>query len=204
MNDYSIGEDEIAAIVSGVVSGLDDSAEIGRRHGRHHGHHGGGGGAPKRIDLAALAASKGYRLVPMGSTPGETMGNLGIVPSNQRRQLIAFAEALGLAASAPVSLLGKVQKAIQVERLIVEARFAVSGLDASAFVRITDVKVGVRSQLATVGSLTLGMFNANAWGSNMILDAARTGNDFTIIGNVLASAPAAINIFVGGVGLSAE
>lgn len=197
MDEYTIGEDEIAAIVSGIVSGMEDSDEIGRRRGR-------GGGAPRRVNLQQLAASKGFRLVPMGATSGATMGNEGIIPSNQRRQLIAFTEQLGLVAGSSVNLLGKVQKAIQVERMIVEARFAVSGLDASAFVRITDVKVGVRSQLATVGSLTLGMFNANAWGSNMILDAARTGNDFTLLGNVLAGAPAAINIFVGGVGLSAE
>lgn len=196
MDDYQIGEDEIAAIVSGIVSGMEDSDEIGRRR------RGGGGG--RRVSLSQLAAAKGFRLVPLQPNAGATMGNEGIIPSNQRRQLIAFAEQLNLVAGSTVNLLGRVQKAIQVERLVVEARFAVSGLDASAFVRVTDVKVGVKSQLATVGSVTLGMFNANAWGSNMILDAARTGNDFTILGNMLPGTPAAVNIFVGGVGLSAE
>ena len=32
----------------------------------------------------------------------------------------------------------------------------------------------------------------------------RTGNDFTILGNMLPGTPAPVNIFVGGVGLSAE
>lgn len=197
-DDLYIGEDEIQGIVSGIVSGLEDSTEIGRR--RHRGGH----GQHRQVNLAQLAASKGYRLVPIGATAGSTLGSEGIIPSNQRRQLIAFAEALAVPASGALNLLGRVQKAIQVERLVISARFAVSGLDASAFVRITDVKVGVKSQLATIGSITLDIFNANAWGSNMILDAARTGNDFTILGNVLAGAPAPVNIFVGGVGLSAE
>lgn len=193
------GYDDVGdAALEGLIEGVIERMRRGGGRRRGHGH------APARpTNLKQLAASSGYRLAPMGATSGRTEGD-GIRPSNQRRQIIAFSRELSLGAGITFKLTGDVQKAIQVERLTVRAVFATSGNDASSFIEFTDVKVGTRSQLATVGYISQDLFARDGWGINLELDAARTGNDFVLMGQTLAGAPAAINIWASGVGLSAQ
>lgn len=187
-----LNSEDVGELVAELVS--DYSIE-----GRHHRTR----GNAKKVDIHALAKRYGYRLVPAGKAGGATVGDK-IDPSNQRRQLIAFTEYEALGAGASFQLEGKVQKAIQVELLTIWAVIAASGNDASTWAYITDVKVGTRSQLATLGRLPLAVFTTTGWGRQMILDAARTGNDFAILGSLRAVTPGPINLGMGGIGLSAE
>ncbi len=191
-----LSDSEIADLVGDLIGDYNvGDDEIGRRRSRR--------GGKKKVDIHKLAKQMGYKLVSLSATPGSTVGDQ-ISPSNQRRQIIAFSDLLGLAAGQAWQLLGRVQKAIQVETLNIDATFAASGNDASAFALVTDVKVGVKSQFATVGTVPLSMFIASAWGKMMILDAAKTGNDFSINGTMRAAIPSPVNIAMGGIGLSAE
>lgn len=195
-----MSDDDIAELVGDLIGDYDvGDVEVGRRRRRRH------GGSPTvpKVDIHALAKRMGYRLVRNGSVPGETVGNQ-IQPSNQRRQLIAFTDQLALIGGQAWQLLGRVQKGIQVETLNIECTFANSGNDASPFAIVTDVKVGVKSQFATVGNIPLSIFAASAWGKMMVLDAAKTGNDFSVIGSIRPVIPSPINIAMGGIGLSAE
>lgn len=197
MNDSDVinglSTEDVGELVSELVADFD--AVEGRRRRTRSG--------AQKVDLHQLAAKHGYRLVSLKATGGSTVGDK-ISPSNQRRQLIAFTEYEGLTANAAFQLEGKVQKAIQVEILTIECTIQASGNDASTWAFVTDVKVGTRSQLATLGRLPLAVFTSTGWGRHMILDAARTGNDFAILGGIRAVIPGPINLGMGGLGLSAD
>lgn len=188
-----LSSEDVGDLVSELVA--DFSVEGRHRHKTR--------GGAKKVDLHSLATKHGYRLVSLKDHGASTVGDK-LNPSNQRRQMIAFTEYEGLTAGLGFTLEGKVQKAIQVELLTIQCVIQASGNVADTWAFVTDVKVGTRSQLATLGRLPLSVFTTTGWGRHMILDAARTGNDFAILGGLRAVIPGPINLGMGGIGISAE
>lgn len=184
------------------ISGYDD--EVGRR-GRRRG--GGGGSGVSVAQLKKLAKQQGLKLVrpnpnAMGGRGATVPG--GILPTNQRLQPAAFTDANALAAGAAFTLEADVQKGFQLVRLMMQATFDVSGNDASGFVRIQDIKVGTRSQFVSNGLLSMAMFSPFAVRADLSFDPAKTGNNVYIIGYVLSTAPAALSVAAGGIGMAGE
>lgn len=188
----SLSSEDVGDLVSELVS------DYNNVEGRHRTR-----GGAKKVDIHKIAAQHGYRLVSLKSSGGATVGNQ-LQPSNQRRQLIAFTQYENLAANASFKLEGDVQKAIQVELLTIQCTIAASGNNADNWALVNDVKVGTKSQMATLGQLPLAVFTSTGWGRHMILDAAKTGNDFAILGQLRSVTPGPINLMMGGIGLCAE
>lgn len=122
-----------------------------------------------------------------------TRGNV-IQPGNQRVRQLGFAPlVLAIGGSGQVS--ARVLKAIQAQRLII----SVVGVLLDE-IQVTNIRVGVDSQLAGTGGLPAAMFERDAIGSEVQWAPAQTGSDITLDFINLGAAQATVLCGIYGIG----
>ena len=151
------------ADVSGDYEVFDDLADVGLEVGARHGRRKGRG------------ASSGHnydarRLVPR--VPGAPAIGIKLQPLGFNA--IIFSATSGNTLNATT----RPQKPFKGKRLVVD--IARSGTTATGLITVTDIRIGVQSQLVSTGSIGAGSFAATAFDVNMELSACTTALDITV------------------------
>jgi hypothetical protein len=150
------------ADVSGDYEVFDDLADVGLEVGAHR--RGRGRGPSNGHSYNAR------RLVPR--VPGAPAIGIKLQPLGFNA--VIFSAASGNTLNATT----RPQKPFKGKRLVVD--IARSGATATGLITVTDIRIGVQSQLVSTGSIGAGSFAATAFDVNMELSACTTALDITV------------------------
>lgn len=160
MDDGDDGDDDIGGV--DIIGGEDIVAALDII---------GASPAQKRRAMAALRA----RNLQRGNT--STVASMG----SKSRRLFLGSSVAGIVAPTPVILTIKAQEDYRPDRIVVSAVDTTGVVDPSA-IEISDVRIGTRSQFASIGNITADLFARDffANGADLGLDTIQAGTDLSL------------------------